>query len=180
LKEMVAAGTFREDLFYRLNVINITLPPLRRRPSDIAALAHHFLRRYADDNKKSVMRISDVALSVLVSYGWPGNVRELENVIERAVVLADGDKIELHHLPVEFNMASKKTGLPTVPGASMAELERYAILKTLEAVGGSTSKAADMLGISVRKIQYKLQEYGSAPKSQVPVVQSERPSSADE
>jgi len=180
LKEMVAAGRFREDLFYRLNVINITLPPLRRRPSDIAALAHHFLRRYAEDNGKSVMRISDAALALLVSYGWPGNVRELENVIERAVVLADSDKIELRHLPAEFNAASKKTGLPAVPGASMADLERYAILKTLEAVGGSTSKAAEMLGISVRKIQYKLQEYGAAPKSAVPAVQGERPPLPDE
>jgi DNA-binding NtrC family response regulator len=166
LKEMVAAGSFREDLFYRLNVINLTLPSLRHRPTDIPALAMHFLKRYADENGKAVNTIAPDALSQLASYSWPGNVRELENVIERAVVLADGDSIGLQHLPQELTAAARRGGPPPVPGSTLDELERFAILKTMESVGGSTSKAAEMLGISVRKIQYKLQEYGGGPKSQ--------------
>jgi two-component system response regulator HydG len=170
LRKMVDEGRFREDLYYRLNVINITLPPLRKRKSDVAALAQHFLKRYASENEKKVERIGDEALAQLVNYPWPGNVRELENVLERAVVLAEGESIEARHLPAELGAGSDATGIPAIPGASMAEVERYAILKTLEAQGGSTSKAADVLGISVRKIQYKLQEYGAAPKSHVAAV----------
>jgi two-component system response regulator HydG len=170
LKRMAEEGRFREDLYYRLNVINIHLPPLRKRSADIAALALHFLRRYAAENAKEVDQFSDEALSQLVNYHWPGNVRELENVVERAVVLADGGMIDARHLPPELAVAARNTGVPVIPGASMGDIERFAILKTLEAQGGSTSKAAEVLGISVRKIQYKLQEYGASPKSHVPVV----------
>ncbi len=165
LKEMVQAGKFREDLFYRLNVINLTLPPLRRRPSDIPQLAMHFLKHYAAENGKSVKHLSDDALNQLVKHAWPGNVRELENVIERAVVLAEGETIEVSHLPPELAVAARRGGPPPIPGSTMDELERYAITKTMEAVGGSTGKAAEILGISVRKIQYKLQEYSAAPKN---------------
>jgi DNA-binding NtrC family response regulator len=164
LKEMVAAGKFREDLYYRLNVINLTLPSLRQRPTDIAALAMHFLKQYASENGKDVKRISDEALNQLAVYPWPGNVRELENVIERAVVLADGESIEVGHLPPELAQAARRGGVPNIPGATMDELERYAILKTMESVGGSTSRAAEILGISVRKVQYKLHEYSAAKK----------------
>jgi DNA-binding NtrC family response regulator len=170
LRSMVADGKFREDLFYRLNVINITLPPLKERASDIPALAMHFLRRYSEENAKQTDHFSDAALARLVGYAWPGNVRELENVVERAVVLADGESIEPTHLPPEVVPASESRAAPLIPGSSMADIERYAILTTLEAQGGSTSRAADVLGISVRKIQYKLQEYGKAPKSGVPAL----------
>jgi DNA-binding NtrC family response regulator len=171
LKEMVAAGKFREDLYYRLNVINLTLPSLRERPTDVPSLAMHFLRRYAAENDKPVKTISDQALSQLASYPWPGNVRELENVIERAVVLTDGESIELSHLPPELAAVARRSNVPAIPGATLDEIERYAILKTMESAGGSTSRAAETLGISVRKIQYKLQEYSSAPKGQsVPAV----------
>jgi DNA-binding NtrC family response regulator len=178
LKEMVAAGRFREDLYYRLNVINLTLPSLRQRASDVPALAIHFLKRYAEENGKTVSTISDAALTLLANHPWPGNVRELENVIERAVVLAEGDALEPQHLPPEFVAASRRGGAPQIPGATMDEIERYAIMKTLEASGGSTSRAADTLGISVRKIQYKLQEYGAAPKSHVPALAEGEPDSA--
>jgi DNA-binding NtrC family response regulator len=164
LKEMVAAGKFREDLYYRLNVINVNLPSLRQRPSDVPALALHFLKRYAAENAKPVTVIADDALRQIVSYPWPGNVRELENVIERAVVLADGETVEVRHLPAELALSSRGSGPPGIPGTTLDELERFAILKTMESVGGSTSRAADMLGISVRKIQYKLHEYSAAPK----------------
>ena len=166
LKEMVAAGKFREDLYYRLNVINLTLPSLRQRASDVPGLAMHFLRRHAAENGKAVKSISDQALALIAGYHWPGNVRELENVIERAVVLADGETIELAHLPPELAVVPRRASIPAVPGATLDELERYAILKTMESVGGSTSRAAEILGISVRKIQYKLQEYSAAPKRQ--------------
>jgi DNA-binding NtrC family response regulator len=152
-------GGFREDLFYRLNVVAVELPPLRERRGDIAALASFFLRRYAAENGKTIDTIADDALRALLEYGWPGNVRELENVIERAVVLCDGPRIETRHLPAGVVPAQEKGGVPPVPGSTIAELERYAILKTLEACGGSTSKAATVLGVSPRKIQYKLHEY---------------------
>jgi DNA-binding NtrC family response regulator len=173
LKEMVAAGRFREDLYYRLNVINLPLPALRERATDIPALAMHFLKRYAAENGKPVEGISDAALAYIASYEWPGNVRELENVIERAVVLCDGTSIELSHLPRELTASANKKSAPQIPGATLEDLERYAILKTMEAVSGSTAKAAEILGISVRKIQYKLQEYSAAPKGKGgPVVAS--------
>ncbi len=170
LKEMVDRGTFREDLYYRLNVINVRLPALRERRSDIPALAQHFLGRYAAENAKNVERIEDAALRRLVSYDWPGNVRELENVVERAVVLAEDSVMTAAHLPPEVVPRADASGAPMIPGATMAEIERFAILETLEAEGGSTTRAADVLGISVRKIQYKLHEYGAAPKSGVPAV----------
>jgi two-component system response regulator HydG len=174
LRGMVADGTFREDLFYRLNVIHVALPALRERSSDIPGLAQHFLRRFASENAKSVERISDAALARLVAYSWPGNVRELENVMERAVVLADGPVVDLPHLPLEVQPTVRRTE-PVIPGSTMAELERYAILTTLEAQRGSTSRAAEVLGISVRKIQYKLQEYGNAQRSGVPALSSDEP-----
>jgi len=165
LKEMVAAGTFREDLYYRLNVINLSLPPLRERSSDIPSLAMHFVKRCASENGKRAKAIAPDALARIVSYPWPGNVRELENVIERAVLLADGEQVELGHLPPELGVVSIQSGPPPIPGSTMGMLERYAILRTMESVAGSTSKAADILGMSVRKIQYKLHEYSAAPKS---------------
>jgi DNA-binding NtrC family response regulator len=170
LADLVKAGKFREDLFYRLNVINIRLPPLRERTGDVPALALHFLTKYAAENAKPVDKINELALAQLTAHTWPGNVREIENVIERAVVLAQEDTIEPEHLPPELASAPARTGAPTIPGASMADIERYAIVRTLEATGGSTTKTSEVLGISVRKIQYKLQEYVAAPKSGVPVV----------
>ncbi len=170
LRQLVAEGKFREDLYYRLNVINIQMPPLRRRPSDIPALAMHFLDRFAKENERPSMTLSDASLALLAAYDWPGNVRELENVIERAVVLTEEDVVEPRHLPAELCQQSGEDTAPRIPGSPMADIERFAILKTLEAHGGSTSKAADVLGISVRKIQYKLHEYGAAPKSQVPAI----------
>ena len=169
LKAMVSDGKFREDLFYRLNVINLSLPPLRERASDVPALAMHFLRRYSEENGKKVDRLSESALTRLAAYAWPGNVRELENVIERAVVLSESGVIEAEHLPPEV-VPGPNVGAPPIPGSTMGDIERYVILTTLAAQSGSTSRAADVLGISVRKIQYKLQEYGSAPKSGVPAI----------
>jgi DNA-binding NtrC family response regulator len=170
LKALVAAGRFREDLYYRLNVVNLSIPPLRARLPDIPALAAHFLRKFAAENAKVVTGLSDKALATLLAYPWPGNVRELENVIERAVVLANSPTIEVEHLPAELEPKRREAAGPQIPGWSLSDIERYAIMKTLEAEGGSTSRAADVLGISVRKIQYKLQEYGAAPKGERAVL----------
>jgi DNA-binding NtrC family response regulator len=161
LAERVKDGRFREDLFYRLNVVSIELPALRARASDIPLLAMHFLVRFAHENEKRITGFSDEALLRLVKHPWPGNVRELENTVERAVVVARGETIR----PEELGLAvtgpvDADRGAPAIPGATLAELERYAILRTLEHTGGSTSRAADILGISTRTIQYRLNEYG--------------------
>src|SRR5580704_6172755 len=160
LQAEIKKGTFREDLYYRLNVVAVELPPLRERKGDVAALASFFLRRYAAENGRKIEGFSDDALARLTAYGWPGNVRELENVIERAVVLCNEPRIEVKHLPPSVVPQAEREGAPPVPGSTIQDLERYAILKTLEACGGSTSKAAMILGVSTRKIQYKLHEYG--------------------
>jgi len=171
LKEEVAKGRFREDLYYRLNVIAVEMPALRERGSDVPLLAAHFLKKYATDNGKIIEGFTDEALTVLGSYRWPGNVRELENVIERAVVLCNGPRVSLAELPPHLAPASELGGI-RIPGSTLDEIEHYAIRKTLEATGGSTGKAAEMLGVSVRKIQYKLHEYQSAPKSGAAAVET--------
>ena len=163
LTKKLQDGTFREDLYYRLNVIEIHVPALRERPGDIPVLAHHFLKKYADANRKSVRGISDEALALLLRHAWPGNVRELENAIERAVVLAAEPVLNPSHFPtlrrLETAAPNGSAATVTIPGSTFAEIEREAILRTLEAVGGSTSRAAALLGISARKIQYKVKEY---------------------
>ncbi len=159
----IKRGTFREDLFYRLNVVALELPPLRERRGDVAPLASFFLARYAAENGKQIVGVEGAALARLTEHGWPGNVRELENAIERAVVLCDSELIETRHLPSSVVPQEEPGGPPPIPGSTIADLERYAILKTLESCGGSTSKAAMILGVSTRKIQYKLHEYGASP-----------------
>ncbi|MBK8690937.1 MAG: sigma-54-dependent Fis family transcriptional regulator [Deltaproteobacteria bacterium] len=166
LEDRVRRGQFREDLFYRLNVIRVDLPPLRDRRTDVPLLAGFFLRRYAQENGKRILGFSEEAMQRLMAWSWPGNVRELEHAVERAVVLCRGERIEVEQLPGPMIVGSARSkeaeGRPVIPGSSIAELERYAILETLRAVGGSTSKAAKLLGVSARKIQYKLHEYGRA------------------
>ena len=162
LRQHIEGGRFREDLYYRLNVVTLEIPPLRERVSDIPELAVFFLRRYAQENGKRIDAFSDDALRALAGYAWPGNVRELENAIERAVVLCDGPRVEARHLPASIHAEAPADAVPPVPGTTIYDLERYAILRTLEACKGSTSKAATILGISPRKIQYKLHEYGSS------------------
>jgi two-component system response regulator HydG len=157
----VASGRFREDLYYRLNVVHIEMPPLRARSGDVLPLAEHFLHRFATENHKQITGFSDRAKTKIRNHRWPGNVRELENAIERAVVLCEGNQLDESHLP---RAASTPAGLDgiAVPGATMAELEKFAILKTLESVDGSTVRAAEVLDISARTIQYRLHEYGLA------------------
>jgi DNA-binding NtrC family response regulator len=174
LRALVAAGTFREDFFYRLNVVALQLPPLRERQGDIPLLATSFLKKYAEANGRPARRFDDAALAALVRHAWPGNVRELQNVVERAVVLANDEVIESRHLPPEM-LDTTPALAPHIPGASMEELERYAILTTLQANGGSTVQAAATLGISVRKIQYRLQQYAKATRTGTPSVRPSAP-----
>jgi two-component system, NtrC family, response regulator HydG len=163
LVEEVREKRFREDLYYRLIVVNIEMPPLRMRGNDVVLLAEHFLRHFSREAHRRIDGFSDAARAKLVAHRWPGNVRELENAIERAVVFTEGDVVEPDALPFQSAPATIEGG-PCIPGATMAELEKHAILATLEAVGGSTSKAAEMLDISARTIQYRLHEYGVASR----------------
>jgi two-component system NtrC family response regulator/two-component system response regulator HydG len=157
----VASGRFREDLFYRLNVISVTLPPLRGRKGDIPALVSHFLKRFSDVHGKKIQGLAPGTLQALLRHDWPGNVRELENSIERAVVLAQGPYLTTDDLPPTV-LGARPSDRPMsglIPGATWEEIEKEAILRTLEVVGGSTSRAAAMLGISTRTIQYRLKQY---------------------
>jgi two-component system response regulator HydG len=158
----VREGRFREDLYYRLNVVHVEMPPLRLRGADILGLADHFLKKFALENHKRIEGFTSEARTKLLGYRWPGNVRALENAVERAVVLSDGQLIEAEDLP--FEAIPDAVGTLHIPGATMAELERYAITKTLDAVEGSTSRAAEILDISIRTIQYRLHEYGLTNK----------------
>ncbi len=173
LAKEVAAGRFREDLFYRLNVVAIELPPLRDRRDDIPALAQFFLQRCAAANGKAIDAFDPACLAALREHDWPGNVRELENAIERAVVMTTGTVLEARHLPPSVRPSAPRdavAGAPPIPGSTMAAIERFAITRTLEATGGSTSKAAEVLGLSTRKIQYRLHEYNQAPRSETAAV----------
>jgi two-component system response regulator HydG len=153
----VQAGRFREDLYYRLNVVHIEMPPLRLRGSDVIVLAEHFLRKFALDNHKRIEGFTAEARTKLLGHRWPGNVRALENAIERAVVLGEGPLLAPEDLPIEE--PPDGLGSLRIPGSTMAEIERYAITKTLESTG-STTRAAEVLDISIRTIQYRLHEYG--------------------
>ena len=165
LEEAIQKGLFREDLYYRLNVISITLPPLRERREDIPLLIDHFLKKYSQKNQKSISDISKEARTLLLRYLYPGNVRELENLVERAVVLCRGEMITTQDLPFHIKEgtseklweSSKKTkSLPE----SLEEIERDSIIKALHQHNGVQTKAAESLGISERVLRYKIKKYG--------------------
>jgi len=150
----VKEGRFREDLFYRLNVISIKMPPLRERSGDIILLAEHFLKYYAYKNKKNYKGFSKKALQYLQEYNWPGNVRELENTIERAVILSNTPEI----MPDVFQLHKTETSMPV--GKTLKEINKYAILKTIEMTGGNRTRAAQILDVSRRWLQYQIKEWG--------------------
>ena len=184
LKEMSQEGTFREDLYYRLNVISMELPPLRDRKEDVADLSSFFIKKYSEINKKAVKPLSDDALKALQSYDWPGNVRELEHTIERAVVLSKTNEItskdlflhgitiagfkskpETENIVEEKEEVKKTADIPSdesmggTVGRTIADVEQELILKTLQDVAGNRTKAAEILGITVRTLRNKLNEY---------------------
>ncbi len=161
IRKMVEDGTFREDLFYRLNVVQITLPPLRTRTDDIPILVDHFLREISQNKHTAPRRVSPEVLRRLVNFRWPGNVRELRNALESMMVLADGELLTENDLPERIMQSAAEMTLPKeVPtGLTMEELEKLAITKALDQCGGNRTHAAGKLGISVRTLQRKLRQY---------------------
>ena len=162
LPAAIEAGRFRKDLFYRLNVVTLHVPPLRERKDDIPPLAEHFLKMFAEKNRKRVRGFTPQAMDRLLRYDWPGNVRELMNTVERGVVLTRSEYIDEGELtPVLLKQHEEETVLPgEVPAASLEELEKATILKTLEQTGGNKSEAARRLGITRRTLHQKLKKYG--------------------
>ncbi|SHE49622.1 DNA-binding transcriptional response regulator, NtrC family, contains REC, AAA-type ATPase, and a Fis-type DNA-binding domains [Desulfacinum infernum DSM 9756] len=158
LMEEVRSGRFREDLFYRLNVIPIHLPPLRERRNDIPLLARHFLRRFAESHGKVVREFSPDVMRVFLRHPWPGNVRELENTVEHAVVLARGPRVEVSDLPAGVHDPAPGSA-PSVSGLSMTDRERVAIEEALRATGGNRKEAARLLGISRSALYNKMKKH---------------------
>lgn len=167
LADEVKAGRFREDLFYRINVIYLKVPPLRERPEDIPLIANTFLKHFAKSNAKKIDSITSEAMQALVYYAWPGNVRELKNIIERMVVLADKEVLNLENVPEDIKKRkviftpSEKNEESEIP--SLSEMEKQLILSTLAEQKGNKSLAAKKLGISRRTLYRKLEEYGILP-----------------
>jgi two-component system response regulator AtoC len=160
MKEAIETKIFREDLFYRLNVVPIHIPPLRQRPEDILPLAHHFLSKFCIENHKSLKTLSSSTEQKLLDYPWPGNVRELGNIIERTVVLTERSLIEpddLHLAPLSCPVPAPT--LPTPTGLTLHQMEKELILSTLQTHHHNRTKAAQTLGISVRTLRNKLHEY---------------------
>ncbi len=177
LTAMTKAGTFRNDLYFRLDVVSITLPPLRKRPEDIPLLIAHFLKEFSEKNNKPVEDITPETLAILTAYQWPGNVRELRNVIERMVVLSRSPRLTVRDLPAALRGAAQtespgtavnlKGQSGTSPAATMADAERIMIYATLKQHNGNRTLAAEQLGISRRTLQRKLKDYrASEPPTQ--------------
>ena len=161
LKAAVREDKFRQDLFYRINVISLTIPPLRERAEDIEILARHFCDRFCMANDRQPLDLSDAAIELLVKYPWPGNVRELENALERAVLIGSGKRLE----PRDFSLHPAETGtgdpsaLEIRAGQSVREVEKKLIVTTLKQVNDNRAQAAELLGISIRTLRNKLREY---------------------
>ena len=162
LEEEVTAGRCREDLYYRLNVVPIRLPPLRERREDIPLLAQHFLEQYATKNHRNVSQILPKALDALMRYDWPGNIRELENAIERAVIITRGEVIAPHELPLPIQEAAGTGDFQAAavePNRTLKQVEKEWIRRILEEVDGNRTHAAKILGITRKTLQNKIREY---------------------
>ncbi len=160
LHDEILEGSFREDLYYRLNVVTIHMPPLRQRGDDVGLLAEFFIRRFSGQLGKVVKGLTERAARLLTEYDWPGNIRELENTLERAVLMSEGDLIDVEDL----NIPNAHAGLSMVSGVpgkkGLKEMEKQAVLDALEKTGYVQKDAADLLGISRRVMHYKIQQYG--------------------
>ena len=165
LEKAVADKHFREDLYYRLNVFPIYLPPLRERRTDILLLTEYFLKKYNEENSKEIRRISTPAIDMLLQYHWPGNVRELQNCIERAVLICDEESIKSYHLPPSLQTSESVNSKQALSLAGAVEnFERELIVEALKRTGGNQTKAARELDTSLRIINYKIHQYGIDPK----------------
>jgi DNA-binding NtrC family response regulator len=161
LKKMVAEGKFRDDLYYRLSVVTIPLPPLRDRRDDIPLLVTAFLRQCAAENNKTVTELTPDAMNVLMAYDWPGNVRELRNAVEQMVVLARSEKLTLRDVPAAVRGGADLTKIAVVrSGMTVEEAEKQLIIQALKETGGNRTKAAEKIGISRRTLHRKLNQYG--------------------
>jgi two-component system response regulator HydG len=166
LEEEIAAGRFREDLYYRLNVVTLDVPPMRERREDIPNLADFFLKQYAKKNHRLIQGYTPRATDLLMRYDWPGNVRELENIIERAVIMSRGEVITPLEFPndiQDLDQGLKDSQINLTPGRSLKEVEKAMILRTLEETGGNRTHAARILGITRRTLQLRLKDYGINP-----------------
>ena len=163
LETLVKQGGFREDLFYRLNVISIYVPPLRWRKDDIFPLTMHFLAKYSARVGKNILRVDEETIDFLQEYQWPGNIRELENLIERAVVLADGDALTVDDFPKEIKELGRGVGAPAANNGSLSEalgdIEKEQLTKALKDAGGNKSRAAKSLGLKRSTFISKLKKY---------------------
>ena len=159
LKDEVDRGRFREDLYYRLNVVHLDVPPLRERKEDIPLLIAHFLQTYNERNKRSVEGFTSRAKAAMLNYDWPGNIRELGNCVESTVVLATDKTIHLEDLPAAIRNAGSEERLTIPVGTTMAQAEKEIILATIAHCGGNKSKAAEVLGLARKTLHRKLQEY---------------------
>jgi Nif-specific regulatory protein len=160
LEQAITQGAFREDLYYRLNVFSIFVPPLRERKDDMLLLADHFLEKYATEHHKNIKRISTPAIDMLTSYHWPGNVRELENTIERAVLVCEGNVIHGYHLPPTLQTAEASGTVMRVSLAHAVDaFEKDLILDALKTTRGNRAKAAKLLSTTERIIGYKVRKY---------------------
>ncbi len=167
LEQEVADGRFRQDLYYRLKVVTLTVPPLRERTEDMALLAEHFLQQFCEEHGRPLKRLTPAALEALAGHSWPGNVREFKNFIESMVIFHQGEEIDAADLPHEFGEGPATAAAPPVQNLvgkprTMAEIERQAILDTLQLTGGRRAEAARILGIGLRTLQRKLKDYREA------------------
>jgi two-component system NtrC family response regulator len=162
LEALVREGRFREDLYYRVNVVTITIPPLRERREDVPLLLDHFLEKFARANGKTIRGLTPEARHALMRYDYPGNVRELENLVERAVVLTRDDVIGTADLPLAVGPEAPTVPEDTTMPAAVEALERALITGALERANGVQTRAAEILGISERVLRYKLRKYGLA------------------
>ncbi|GAB4413167.1 MAG: sigma-54 dependent transcriptional regulator [Thermodesulfovibrionales bacterium] len=162
LEKEIETGGFREDIYYRLNVISIHMPPLRERKEDIPLLVDHFIKKYALENQKLIKGIDGMAMDALLNYGWPGNIRELENIIERAIVLTKQEVIALNDLPAKIinkGAGDATKGITDLSGLKLDELERAALLKALEEENWNQTRAAARLGITRRQLRLRMVKY---------------------
>ncbi|MDQ7838098.1 MAG: nif-specific transcriptional activator NifA [Thermodesulfobacteriota bacterium] len=165
LEEALSKGTFREDLYYRLNVFPIHIPPLRERRTDILLLAEHFLERFCRENNKNIRRISTPAIDMLMQYHWPGNVRELQNCMERAILICDEEVIKSYHLPPTLQTpGSSRTHSRLSLAEAVDNTEKEMIIEALKETRGNQSQAAQYLDTSLRILNYKIHKYGLDPK----------------
>jgi DNA-binding NtrC family response regulator len=161
LEEDVKKGRFREDLYYRLNVLPIVLPPLRARAEDIPTLVHYFVEAFNVEFRKRVRRVSDDAMTRLKTYGWPGNIRELRNAVERAMLLAEGDQLTSDHFPVASGGPARLTEAVALPptGIDLEQLERSLVVQALDRSGWNQTRAAGLLGLNRDQIRYRIEKF---------------------